>query len=439
MSAASDPHQSSAIQPAAEASLFRDEALAERQTRWLGTVVLEPRGSYRFFTLFAALAAAAVVSLFFFRSVTRTARVTGWLVPDAGLVRVFAPQAGVVAGLHVREGAAVRKGERLLTLNAEVKSAALGATQAEVSRLLGARRQLLVDQRARLQRQLAQQQLALAGRLAAFRAEQAPIGREIGLQESRLDLARRSEARLRDLQSQGFISQQQLQQSEETRLIQAGRLAGLERERIVATRERLALESELNDLPLKAQTEISLVEREISAIDQQLAEAEARREIVVAAPQDGIVTALLAEPGGHAGTAAPLLTIVPSGSRLEAHLYGPSRAVGFVRPGQPVFLRYQSYPYEKFGHYDGIVADVSGSAINPADLPYAGVAPAAPGSGEPLYRITVRLAGQAVTAYGQALALQPGMRLEAELALDTRRLYEWVLDPLYTIAGRSAP
>lgn len=408
------------------APLFRHEVIVARQNPWLGRVVLEPRRSHRAFALFGL------------RDVTRSTRVSGWLMPDAGLVKVFAPQAGAVAELSVREGTPVKKGDRLLTLSAEVTSSS-GATQAEVVRQLQARRQMLNEQKAQMQRLLAQQQHALGGRLAAFSAEQGPIEQEIAAAKSRLALARSHEARMLDLQRQGFISQQALQQTEDVRLTQVGRLASLERERLAVVRDRLALESELSDLPIKMRNEISAIDREIAAIDQQLAEAEARRENVVTAPQDGTVTAILAEPGGHVNTAGPLLTIVPAGSQLEAHLYAPSRAVGFVQPEQQVYLRYQAYPYEKFGHYAGTVTAVSGAAINPADLPFAAAAAAngsANGAGEPVYRITVALDRQTVAAYGRAVALQPGMQLEADLALDRRRLYEWVLDPLYSIAGK---
>ena len=65
-----------------------------------------------------------------------------------------------------------------------------------------------------------------------------------------------------------------------------------------------------------------------------------------------------------------------------------------------------------------------------------GVGTAAGASSEPVYRITVELARQTVTAYGEALPLQAGMTLEADIALERRRLYEWVLDPLYTVTGR---
>ncbi len=113
-----------------------------------------------------------------------------------------------------------------------------------------------------------------------------------------------------------------------------------------------------------------------------------------------------------------------------------------MHPGQRVLLRYQAYPYQKFGHYEGTVTSVSRSAVSPGELPpqlasNTGVTGAATGgAAEPVYRITVALARQTVTAYGEQVRLQPGMQLEADVALETRRLYEWVLEPLYTITGK---
>ena len=143
--------------------------------------------------------------------------------------------------------------------------------------------------------------------------------------------------------------------------------------------------------------------------------------------------------GAKADTGAPLLSIVPPTMQLEAHLYGPSRAVGFVRPGQRVLLRYQAYPYQRFGHYEGVIASVSRAALSPGELPpqLAGLTSLTGSAGaEPIYRITVTLASQSVTAYGEQVPLQAGMTLEADVALERRRLFEWMLDPLYTVTGR---
>ena len=114
----------------------------------------------------------------------------------------------------------------------------------------------------------------------------------------------------------------------------------------------------------------------------------------------------------------------------------PSSAIGFIRPGQPVLLRYQAFPYQKFGHYQGEVASVARSALTQDEL-------ARRSSGrstdqhadQPVYPVTVRLQSQTATAYGQPIALQPGMQLEADILIERRRLIEWVLEPLFTVTG----
>ena len=422
---------------AAPEPLFRPAVLAERQTQWLGTVLLAPRPSHRFFTFFAAIAAAAVLGFLLFADFTRKERISGWLVPQQGLVRVFAPQAAVVTQIYVQEGSEVRKGDRLVVLSTEMQSAALGATQAEIARRLAARRDSLREELRQQQRLAAQQSRALSERLDALQEEQKQLEREIALQQSRVRLTEKGEIRQRQLRQSGFISDQQLQVAQESGLEQGAKLRALERNRIASLRDRLTLEGELKDLPIKSNATIANIERDVFEIEQELAATEARREIVLSAPRHGIVTAIQAEPGGRANPALPLLNIVPAGAKLEAHLFSPTRAMGFVRPGQRVLLRYQAYPYQKFGHYEGEVANVSRSAVNPAELPteLAGLS-SLYGSNELVYRITVSLASQVITAYGEPIPLQPGMQLDADVAIEKRRLYEWVLDPLFTLTGK---
>ncbi len=416
------------------ARLFRTEVLARQQTQWLGTVLLAPRASHRLFTLIGVLATVAVLALLVFASFTRTARINGWLLPQDGMVRVLAPRPGVVSSLSVKEGAAIRKGDALLTISDELQSTSLGATQGQVMQRLAERRESLRDERRQQRRLQAQQDRAFADRVAALKAEQAQMDREIRLLQSRVAIAGRSETLHREQFQSGYISEMRLQLVESETLEQAARLGALKRNRLAAIRERRAVEAERAELPLKVDKEVAILRRSISLLDQERAEAEARREIVVAAPQDGTVTAIHAVLGARADAATPLLSIVAPDTRLEAHLYSPSRAVGFVRPGQRVLLRYQAYPYQRFGHYEGVVASVSRVALSPADLPPQLAGLTAGAAAEPIYRITVDLASQSIAAYGAPVRLQPGMALEADVALERRRLFEWVLDPLYAVA-----
>jgi membrane fusion protein len=172
------------------------------------------------------------------------------------------------------------------------------------------------------------------------------------------------------------------------------------------------------------------------AAQQDLAESEARREIQVLAPTGGTVTAITVEVGKPVSADTTLTSILPNGSELEAEIYVPSRAVGFIKLGMTVLLRYQAYPYQKFGQYEAVVHEVAGTSMSAQELTLPGVATASSQTPEPLYRIRLKLKQQSVLAYGKRVNLKPGMLLDASVILEHRRLYEWVLEPLFSISGR---
>ena len=161
---------------------------------------------------------------------------------------------------------------------------------------------------------------------------------------------------------------------------------------------------------------------------------ESRRLVVVTAPESGTATLVSAEPGQLADPLKPLVSIVPANSPLEARLYAPSRTVGFVRVSDTVSLRHQAFPYQKFGQQMGVIAAIATTAVPSTEL--VGFNLPDTTAGEPVYAITVKLAAQTMMAYGEPRALQPGMRVDADILQETRKLYEWLLEPLYSISGR---
>lgn len=419
------------------AALFRPEVVSAQQSHWLGTVLLAPRITHRLFAGFAIVAVAGLLSLLIFGDYARKARLQGWLVPESGLVRVFAPQSGVVAQLNVKEGDAVREGAALIHISTESESVAYGATRQVVVRQLLSRIDSIMTEREQ-QEQLSGYQLAeMQGRLVTIEDELAQIGEEISLQRERLALSESDVDRQIELRERGMIRAEAVLQAQQDKLDQALRLQALERDRIVIDRTRLQLQSDIQQLPLRNEALLAAFDRQGATLEQELAEAESQRETVLLAPQDGTVTGVYATEGSNVGVNAPLLSIVPAGSKLEAELFSPSSAIGFVRPGQQVLLRYDAFPYQKFGTHDGVISEVSQSGVSPTDLPQqlfwiSTLNTAA----EPLYRITVTPGSQVIGAYGETVALQPGMRLEADVVIERRRLIEWVLDPLYTLTGR---
>ena len=259
---------------------------------------------------------------------------------------------------------------------------------------------------------------------------------EVAERSARVSLAEETSARYQSLLEKDYISREQRQQKHEELLDQQARLRAAERERIALRRELDTREESLATLRLKHQNQLAQIERFISSTSQELSESEGRRMLAITAPIDGTATAVVAEVGQAVDGRRPLLSIVPAGSQLEAQLYAPSRAVGFVHPGAQVLMRYQAYPYQKFGHARGTVVSVARTAL-PASEISSLLPPGMETQGsEPLYLITVALERQTIDAYGVAQPLQAGMLLEADVLQETRRLYEWVLEPLLSLTGK---
>ena len=416
-------------------SLFRIEVLEHRQRDWLGSIQLIRPVSLAILTCLVVIGVAAVVAFLTLGEYTRKARVSGYLVPNRGVIRLVPPQAATVVESHVAEGRSVRRGDVLFVL-AVGQATLSGDTQAAVQASLSARERSLLGtarQRGLLEQS---QRAALDRQVSDMSRELDLMVVEADLQLKRLALAQQAQTRLESLRNENFVSAAQVQTKTEEVLGLKAQLQALERQRSVQSREIGALLAQRRELPMRTQAAQGEIDRDLASLSQQSAENEARRRIVVRAPQDGMVSGVLAEVGQAVTPAVALASLLPADAKLQAHLFAPSSAVGFVRPSQVVQLRYQAFPYQKFGHQGGEVVQVSRSPLQATELASLPLQVAGSASTEPLYRITVTLSQQTVTAYGQAQPLSPGMQLEADVLLERRRLIEWLFEPVLGIASR---
>ncbi len=418
--------------------VFRSAALDAQQTKSLGEIVLIRPISFTYLAIVSGLIALTIVAFLVWGTYTKRSTVSGQLIPNTGLVKVFVPQAGIVLEKHVTEGQRVAKDEVLYVLSSERQSSTQGNTQEAISRQVEMRQQSLRDDLEKTRVMHKEEHDALIEKTSGLEAELSKLDSQIRNQKRRVSLAIKSHSRYEGLLIQDYISMEQLQEKQENLLDQRYRLQGQERDRISVDRELTALHYELTNLSVKQQKQMAQIEREITSTTQELTESEAKRSLVIVAPEEGIATAVSAEIGQAVDSNKPLVSIVPNGAVLQAHLYAPSKAVGFVRAGDTVLLRYQAYPYQKFGHAEGKVMSVSKTTIPSNEL--AGieslVSRGSEGNNESLYRVVVDIGVQTINAYGKPQPLQVGMLLEADVLQDTRRLYEWVLEPLYSLTGK---
>ncbi len=354
-------------------------------------------------------------------------------MPTAGIIKIVATQAGVITEMRAKEGQVVKAGEVLFVLSSERSSTNADSTERKISTLLRQRRDSFDAELKQSGLQLLQRMQAKRQSAKDFQSDIERIGDQVKLQLTRIGLAEQSYNRYGDLQATNYISAAQLQDKQVDLLDQRQRLADLQRAQSQARRDLLNVEAEMRDMSIQAERDAAALQRNVAAMDQDLTESEARREILVRAPHAGIVSAIAADPGRSFTAGSTLASVLPSGSVLEAEVYAPSRAIGFVKPGMQVLLRYQAYPYQKFGQYTARVTEVAHTAVAPQEL-IALVANSQ--SSEPMYRIRLKLDKQVVEAYGKQIPLKSGMLVDASIVVEHRKLYEWVLEPLFSISGR---
>ena len=412
--------------------LVRPEAIEARRQQWLGEVRLVRPLSLSVLVALLVLCAIAIGSWLVLGEYTRKAHVRGLLVPDRGWIRLVSPQVATVAERRVTQGQTVKKGDVLFVLSLDHQTRDGGAQQ-RVHRSLQARQDSLLESLEAQQRLSREQDAALALRLNALSREAAQLDGEMEPQRQRLLLSQQALARLESLRADGFATTAQIQGKSEEVLSLRAQAASLERQRSTLARDVAVLEGQRRELPLRVRARAGELEREAQALAKEAADNDVRHELVIRAPQEGLVATVLAEPGQSVAPDAALASLVPADARLQAHLYAPSSALGFIRPDQAVRLRVAAFPHQKFGHQAGLVQQVSSTPLQAGEL---AALPLASKPNEPLYRVTVTLEQQHVMAYGREQPLAAGMQLEADVLLERRRLIEWMFAPVLGIAGR---
>ena len=429
--------------------LFRREVAAAQAAQYLGSVRLQRPWSYAAVTSVALALALMLVAFATWGEVNRKARLSGVVVPSQGSLNISAPQAGVVMDLPVREGQSVKAGQVLLVLQTERQSMLGGSvsdTTERAAQQIATRLQTLSTERTLRELQTRQREQVLDDRLRTTAQQLRQAEEESALQARRVQLAQTTLARNQQLAESGFVAEAQVQVRQEELIDAKARAQALERARLGLMQDQQTLRGERTALKAQLQSDTNQIDRNRASLDQEASENAARKTMVISAPYAGTITALNLKAGQSVQNGQALATLVPQAADsdasgpgpLQAQLFAPSRTAGFIRAGQTVYLRYDAYPYQKFGLHQGRITSVSATPFAPSELPpnLAEQLLTQAGSKEALYRVNVSLEAQSIQAYGEALPLKAGLTVDADVLQERRKVWEWVLEPVLAARQR---
>lgn len=412
--------------------LFRREAIEAAGGLRAGDVLLTRPPAFRFFSLCAVLTLTCAILILALGTYTRRTTVAGYVMHAAGVSPVHGLEGGVIVAKRFQDGQAVRTGDVLFVVRTQ-KSAQSEASQASVERQLRIRIEHLTEEQERLAEIFKEKAISLEKQREALRRSVEELTLQINGQAERAELASRALHRYEQLAKSGFVSSETTHLKSLDEIEQRNRFTELRRQRIDKEKDLDALDAGIRTLPLESRSQAIQLERLTSVARQELAEIAAIREHEVIAPADGTLAAVSADIGQVVDPGVALAVVLPPNQQMVVELFAQSKDIGFVEQFSNVVLRVESFPYQKFGLLHGKVAAMSRAPLDTQQmlryvklLPSTGV-----NAGVPLYKITVHL--DRVGAQALLPHLQAGMKVEADVFHERRKVYEWVLNPLSSV------
>jgi hemolysin D len=405
-------------------------------------------------------------------TISVVATAPGKFIPDGRVKEVQPLESSIVKAIHVREGQRVRAGDLLLELDPAISAAELqasadkyGFNQIEQARLTAelephalsqlprsaqSTARIALEERIRRARQLAHATKLAGARAAVEEKIEALVAAAATLKryQETTAIASERESSARPLVESGAISRVDYLQLKEDlaqnsndlaaqeKTVQQARAAVTEAERAAEQVQRDRVADIYNDLDQRVTNEPSLK-----------GDLDKSRELYLLkwlrAPVGGLIQKVEVTTIGQVVTPAQsLVTIVPDGTPLVIEATVTNEDIGYVKVGQPVEVKVDTFPFQKYGSLKGTLTwispdaedktaaskdtDTRSGAASSRDLARAADNPNA----AYVYKVHVRTDQSQFIVNGQPRSVQSGMTVQADITTDRRRVIEFFLSPV---------
>ncbi|NVK23542.1 MAG: HlyD family efflux transporter periplasmic adaptor subunit [Gammaproteobacteria bacterium] len=415
-------------------SLFRKEAVSHQGERLTGAIVLAQPLSITL-SVSILVTIAVLVSLFLFSAeYSRKETVRGFLLPNKGMIKSYAGRGGTIEKLLVKEGDFVQKDQVIAVLIRHQTNGDGLSLSTQLQQQLTSQLTLLDDEISQYKKIHSIENNNLSNKLAALNAEKLALEQQSQLTNKKLELLKSQQQDINNLSQNGFVSKFEKQRQQQALLEAQQEQKNISRLLLQQDNKIDQTAYEQTNLPQRYALNINNLLRQKSDIENQLNQVKSSHTFTITASHTGTVTGIQVVEGqtlsASQSQTKPLLHILPEGSELVAELLLPTRSAGFVAKGQVSRLRFDAFPYQRFGFIESEITRIDRALIAPNEIQLPIVLR------EPVYRLRATLTQQQVLAYGQHFELKSGMLFDADIMLEQRTLIEWLLEPILSLKGR---
>lgn len=415
--------------------LFRKEALYHQRHHWLGkALLLKGIPLWVVVTctlLFITIAFVALIK----GDYTRRVNVRGEIFSQQQTVTILAPQQGMIAKHYVEIGQTVKKGVPIYAL--DISRDTQSGNLSENSKLsIHQQISLTKDIIKKLNENKKNNIEKLTQQLIEYKQSYDNTKQLVGNSLHGLNEMKESMKNYDEYLKRGLISKEQSYNQRYLFYQQQSSWQNMNSQLIQENLQIINLESEINSTSADFDNRISEYELKLSEFNRMLAEVDANDQLIITSPVTGKIENLAFTEGQMFSLGDSLVQILPGEKQhYQLMLWLPNHSVPFVRPGDKVNIRYDAYPYEKFGQFSGEIISLSRVPATESEmLSYKGSSPVtAQQPKEAYYKTVVALSDQVLHFDDRSLPVGNGMSAEVTLFLEKRPLYQWILSPYYDI------
>jgi hemolysin D len=266
-------------------------------------------------------------------------------------------------------------------------------------------------------------ELGLRAAIAQREAEQATVQTQIGPLTQSLEISKERVTDLEKLLEGRYVSRHEyLARKQE--MVDMERQLSAQKATLAESLSALAgaqeqLKALVTETRQRAYDGLREAREQVGQYRPQVAKTRQRDQLMqLRAPVDGTVQQLAVHTvGGVVTPAQALMAIVPSQDQLEIEATVLNKDIGFVRPGQNVTVKIESFPYTRYGYLRGVVESVSHDAASDEKLGL-------------VFPARIRLLQSNLRVDGVSISMTPGMSLSAEIKTGYRPIIDYLLSPL---------
>ncbi|EKZ5696108.1 HlyD family secretion protein [Klebsiella quasipneumoniae] len=415
--------------------LYRKEAVEYKKSHWRGKALLLNGLPAWLILLLSTLFLMALISALIFGKFTQRIDVKGEVITLPHSINVFSPQQGFIIKQYVKIGDIVKKDQALYEIDVSRNTSSGNVSAAQIASINDKIEnsndiiKKLIDNKSQTINALNEQLKTSTDSLKE--TNRMLQNTQAGLKRMHANLASYDK-----YLSDGLITKDQYNYQHSLYFQQQSAYQSL-------VSQKMQLESQITQLNSDRVTKAADFDNQISSqynqandYKNQLVESNANGNLIIKATSDGRVESLSATQGQTVENGSSLAQIKPTGN-VEYYLilWLPNNAIPYLKVGDPINIRYDAFPSDKFGQFPGTILSISSMPASRQEMSeYTNVSDGTAQQELALYKAIVKIKDKEFKHNGKTLRLSNGLKAQAVVFLEERPLYMWMFTPVYKIS-----